>query len=92
MTYTSNAPEPTTHYVARIVIERVDHRQVETRNGIGVGKIMEPKRTVTELATLTLKSDELNTLVTKVGMHLELVEEIEAVDPVRPKGVRSSGS
>lgn len=82
--------EESSHYVARIVVERVDHKLIETYGGVGNSKIREPKRTVTELTALTLKSDELDALVERVGKHLALVEDIESVDPVKPRGTRSS--
>jgi hypothetical protein len=88
MTYASNTPAETTHYVTRITIERVDHRRVETRNGIAGAKTEEAKRTVTELSTFTLKADSLTGLVEKAGKHLDLVEDIDATDAVRPKGTR----
>ena len=90
MSYQSNTHEESSHYVARIVVERVDHKEVETRNGMGGSKMMELKRTVTELATLTVKTDGIEALKDKVGAHMALVDEIVAVDPVKPRGTRSS--
>lgn len=87
MSYQNPAPEPTTHYVARIVVERVDQKPYEdTFNGHKIWKL---NRVVTEVTTLTLKSDSLVDLVSKTGKHLDLVEDINATDPVKPRGTRS---
>lgn len=78
------------HYVTRIVVERVDFVVTESRSGIGGARVEEVKRVVTELTSLTLKSDALVSLVEKTGKHLDLVEDIIGSDPVRVKGTRSS--
>lgn len=80
------------HFVARIVVERVDFVEIEARSGMGMAKTNEMKRIVTELASLTLKSDALYALVEKTNKHLDLVDDIAGRDPVRSKGVRSSDS
>lgn len=89
MAYTdSSKPESTTHYVARIVVERIDHKPVEqTFQG---SKKWVSDRTVTELGTFTPKNNTLDGLVDKVGAHLHLIEDIDALDAVRLKGTRSS--
>lgn len=89
MTYTdSSKPEQTTHYVARVVVERVDQKPYEDMfNG---HKIWKMNRVVTEVTSLTVKSDGLVDLIAKTGKHLDLVEDIDAIDPVKPRGTRSS--
>jgi len=83
-----NKPVATTHYVVRITVERVDQNPYEEM--LQGQKAWKTKRTVTEVTTLTLKSDSLTDLVTKTGKHLDLIEDIDALDPVREKGTRSS--
>lgn len=87
MTYADpSRPDQTMHYVTRIVIERVDHKPVQhTFHG---DKKWVSDRAVTELAVITLKADSLASLVEKAGKHLDLVEDIDATDVVRPKGTR----
>lgn len=92
MSYTTpNTPAPTTHYVARIVVERVDHNPTEARDGMVGTKRVSLERTVTELASFTPKNNTLEGLVDKVGAHLHLIEDIDALDAVRMKGTRSDG-
>ena len=85
-----NKPEKTIHYVARIVVERVDQKPCEVmQHG---SKVWVMNRTATEVTSLTVKSDDLADLITKTGKHLDLVEDIDALDPVKPRGTRSSES
>lgn len=80
-----------THYVARVIIQRVDHIDTESPKNIGTfSKIMqnETKRVTTELANFTVRGDHLVDILTKVPKHLELIDDISAVDPEKPKGTR----
>lgn len=78
------------HYVARVVIERVDHITTNKKTGaiMSVGTVEETKRVVTQLASLTVRGDGLTDILTKVPKHLELIDDIDAVDPEKPKGSR----
>lgn len=89
---TARGKENPPHYVARIVVERVDFLEIETRNGMAGGKSAEVKRVVTELATNVIKTNSLASLVDKVGAHLHLIEDLDSIDPVRRPGTRSSES
>jgi hypothetical protein len=43
---------------------------------------------VTQLASLTIRDDSLTGIITKVPKHLELIDDIDAVDPEKPQGSR----
>lgn len=77
-----------THYTARLVIERVDHLDVKRTGGVMGPSVEETKRVVTQLASITVRDDALTGIITKVPRHLELIDDIEAVDPEKPKGSR----
>jgi hypothetical protein len=79
-----------THYIARIVIERVNHMQEPAKSHVHNSEPTPTGRKVTELATITLRNDELDRLVDRVTQHLGLIEDIEAIDDQR-KGLRGSG-
>lgn len=72
-----------THYVATVKIERVDH--VESKRPVGgmIGGSAEPstKRVVTPLTTIVTRRNELSELLTTVGHHLVHIEDIDAIDP-----------
>lgn len=73
-----------THYVARVVIEKIDHMQEPAKSYVQ-GSEPEPKgRKVTELASLSLRNDDLEALKDRIGAHIALVDEVEAIDD-RPK-------
>lgn len=79
----------TSHYVAWVVIERVDHIDVKRSTGLGMSAATdETKRAVTQLASFTVRDDGLTGIITKVPKHLELIDDIDAVDPEKPKGSR----
>lgn len=80
--------QKTTHYVAHIKVERVD--RISTAAGTGYQKVTVPeeKRYVTELASVTVKNDELETVIDKVSQHLALIDDIDAVDPRSQGGTR----
>lgn len=78
-----------THYVARVTIERVDHVDTKKPGGVMNSVVVEDtKRLVTQLASFTVRGDELPELLTKVPRHLELVDDIEAVDPEKKGNIR----
>lgn len=72
-----------THYVATVKIERVDHLTTEKRTGGAIMNTTEQstKRVVTPLTTIVTRRDHLPDLLTTVGHHLTHVEDIDAVDP-----------
>lgn len=80
----------TSHYVARLVIERVDFLDVKRNTPIAhlSTVIDDAKRTVTQLTSITIRDDSLAGIITKVPKHLELIDDIDAVDPEKPKGSR----
>lgn len=80
-----------THYVARLVIERVDFLDDVKRNTpiAHLSTVIDDaKRTVTQLTSITIRDDSLAGIITKVPKHLELIDDIDAVDPEKPKGSR----
>lgn len=89
---TTRGKENPPHYVARIVVERVDFIEIEARSPMGGTQVNETKRVVTELATNVVKANTLETLVGKVGAHLQLIEDLDSIDPIRLKGARPSES
>lgn len=77
------------HYVARFIIERVDHIDVKKPGGTMNSILVDDtRRSVTQLANITVRADTLVDIITKVPKHLELIDDIEAIDPETPKGVR----
>jgi hypothetical protein len=81
-----------TYYVARITIDRVDittDDKPKTLSIHGMSASEVTTRTVTQLAELgAVKSDELQDLITKIGHHLALVDDIDVIDPQRQKNTR----
>lgn len=77
------------HFVARITIERVDHVDTKKPGSIMTSVVVEDtKRFVTQLASFTVRGDQLTELLTKVPKHLELVDDIEAVDSEKKGNTR----
>ena len=72
-----------THYVATVTVERVDHIDTTKRTGGALMNTTEQgtKRIVTSLASFTVRDDGLASLVTTVSQHLALVNDIDAIDP-----------
>lgn len=67
-----------THFVTRIVIERVD-KVSESTNTRGYPDESLPKvgeRTVTELASIALKDSDLVNLKSRVMAHVDLVQDL----------------
>jgi hypothetical protein len=79
-----------THYVARFIIERVDFLDVKRNTPMAhlSTTVDDAKRVVTQLASLTIRDDSLTGIITKVPKHLELIDDIDAVDPEKPQGSR----
>lgn len=75
------------HYVARLVIERVDFLDVKRNAPLSI-PVEDTKRVVTQLTSITVRDDSLTGIITKVPKHLELIDDIDAVDPEKPKGSR----
>lgn len=73
-----------THYIARITIERVDHMQEPAKQYVQDDKAKPAGRKVTELAAVTVRNDELDSLKGKVGAHIALVDDIVAIDERTP--------
>lgn len=77
------------HFVARITIERVDHIDMKKAAGVMQSVVVDDtKRLVTQLASFTVRGDELTELLTKVPKHLELIDDIEAIDPEKKGNIR----
>lgn len=72
-----------THYVARVVVERVNHMQEPAKSHVHNSEPTPAGRKVTELAAVTLRNDDLDKLIDRVGDHLRLVDDIEAIDDHR---------
>lgn len=65
-----------THYVARVVVERVDN--VETIEGSrGYEKVIGTDRTVNELGSFTIKGVELDNIKSMIGAHANLIDDLE---------------
>lgn len=82
-----------THYVARIIIERVNHMQEPAKSHVHNSEPTPSGRKVTEIVDLKLKGNDLLKLVDRVTQHLGLIDDIEAIDdkrvtPVRPGNTR----
>lgn len=77
------------HYVARVTIERVDHIGTKRSGAVMHATLAEDtKRVVTQLASLTVRGDDLVVILTKVPKHLELIDDIDAVDQERKGNTR----
>lgn len=76
------------HYVARVVIERVDHIDVKGPANALRPAVEDTRRAVTQLANFTVRGDALTDLLTKVPKHLELIDDIDAIDPERKGNTR----
>lgn len=73
-----------THYVVHVRIERVDIADGKPSPLAHLAhQAPVERRTVTELAGFVVKGDDLDTLKSKIGAHLDLVEDITATDGVR---------
>lgn len=72
-----------THYVATVKIERVDHISTEKRTSGPLINTNEQttRRVVTPLTSFIIRNDELSDLVTTIGHHLVHVNDITAIDP-----------
>lgn len=77
-----------THYVARITIERVDHMQEQPSRVVHNDEPKPAGRKVTELADIKLKADDIDVLKGKLSSHVDLVDDIEAIDDKRVTGTR----
>jgi hypothetical protein len=62
------------HYVARVVIERVDKTPIKDGNSYNA-VVVDHKREVTELANFLVKDDEIESLKGKVSNHVGLIED-----------------
>lgn len=56
-----------THYVAQLKIERVDVRETRPEGN---------KRDINEVTMLTIKAETLESLILKLGKHVEIIEEV----------------
>lgn len=85
--------DSTAHYVVRVIVERVD--RVTEVPGYGSRearfpvKLDNPRRTVTELANITVKANTVLALIDKAEAHLHLVEDIDATDSRAEVGKRA---
>lgn len=75
-----------THYVARVVIERVNHMQEPAKSHVHGSEPTPTGRKVTELVSFNLRADDLDVLKGKLERHIDLVDDIEAIDE-KPKGL-----
>lgn len=71
-----------THYVTRVVVERVDNF-IPDNSSRYQDKHLGPRRDVTELANFLVKSDDLETLKSKMTSHVSLIEDFSGTDPSR---------
>lgn len=62
-----------THYVAQLKIEKVE--KVDLRVSLQSSIPSEPKREISEVTQLTIKGDTLESLVLKLGKHIQIIEE-----------------
>jgi len=60
------------HYVVSIQVQRVDHQAPSTTRSLSGG---EPKRTITELAKVTVRSAEFQRAIIGAKAHLDLVDD-----------------
>lgn len=74
-----------THYVARVIIERVNHMQEAAKTHVHNSEPTPTGRKVTELADIKLKANDIDVLKGKLERHIDLVDDIEVIDD-RPKG------
>lgn len=77
-----------THYIARVVIEKVDHMQEAAKSHVHNSEPEYKGRKVTEVASLALRNDQLLKLIDRVTQHLGLVDELDAIDDNRKTGLR----
>lgn len=74
----------TSHYVITMSVERVDIGK--SRTG-GLTSASTAERTVTELARHIVRANVLSDAIERVKQHADLVDDIDAIDPVqRHKG------
>lgn len=72
----------TSHYVITMSVERVDIGRPEKGPALSASE-----RTVTELARHIVRANVLSDAIERVKQHADLVDDIDAVDPVqRHKG------
>lgn len=67
-----------THFVARVVMERVD-KVIESTNARGYPEEGLPKvgdRTVTEIATILVKDQDLVNMKSRVMAHVDLIQDL----------------
>jgi len=60
------------HYVVSIQVQRVDHAPANMSRAVTSG---EPKRTITELAKVTVRSAEFQRAIIGAKAHLDLVDD-----------------
>lgn len=72
-----------THYVARIVIERVNHMQEPAKSYVHNSEPTPSGRKVTELVSLNLRANDLDVLKGKLERHIDLVDDISVIDDQR---------
>lgn len=72
------------HFVARIVVEKVVRSEANPtdRSVRGqVDSVVGEKRRVTELTSITVKANSLESALAKASSHLSLIDDIDAEDP-----------
>lgn len=69
-----------THYIARVVLEKVDHMQEPAKTYVQGSEPEYKGRKVTEVASISLRGDQLPKLIDRVTQHLGLVDELDAID------------
>ena len=69
----------TTHYVARIVLEKVVKDEMQSNNGRLTGQAPEKRRDVTTIANIVVSAATIEDIGTKASAHLALVDSDEGI-------------
>lgn len=65
-----------THYVARVVVEKIERPEpAAAARGYERNTAEPPKRTKTTVASVTISAQQLGTLKESIGAHMALVED-----------------
>ena len=64
-----------THYVARVVVEKIERPEPTAARGYERNQVDPPKRTKTTVASVTVSAQQLGTLKDSIGAHIALVQD-----------------
>lgn len=80
------------HFVAKVVIERVNFFPAKPGSGRGIADSTGPQRKVTVVEQFSLNGKNLDKLIQRSVDRLGLIEDDEIIDPVSKASTRTRGS